>query len=48
VQLSETPGAIGGPPPLLGQHSREVLLDLGYRAEEIDQLRERGVTVWPD
>jgi crotonobetainyl-CoA:carnitine CoA-transferase CaiB-like acyl-CoA transferase len=48
VHLSETPGAIGGPPPLLGQHSREVLLDLGYRAEEIDQLRERGVTVWPD
>ena len=48
VQLSETPGAISGPPPLLGQHSREVLLDLGYPAEEIDQLRERGVTVWPD
>ena len=22
--------------------------DLGYPAEEIDQLRERGVTVWPD
>ena len=48
VQLSETPGAISGPPPLLGQHSREVLLDLGYPAAEIDQLRERGVTVWPD
>jgi crotonobetainyl-CoA:carnitine CoA-transferase CaiB-like acyl-CoA transferase len=48
VHLSETPGAIGGPPPLLGQHSREVLLHLGYPAEEIDRFRERGVTVWPD
>ena len=42
------PAPSAGPPPLLGQHSREVLLDLGYPAEEIDQLRERGVTVWPD
>ena len=42
------PARIGGPPPLLGQHSREVLTDLGYSAEEIDQLRERGVTIWPD
>ena len=39
--LSDTPGRIAGPPPLLGQHSREVLADLGYSPEEIDQLREQ-------
>jgi crotonobetainyl-CoA:carnitine CoA-transferase CaiB-like acyl-CoA transferase len=48
VHLSETPGRIAGPPPLLGQHSREVLAELGYSADEIQALRERGVTVWPD
>ena len=30
VHLSDTPGRIAGPPPLLGQHSREVLAELGY------------------
>jgi crotonobetainyl-CoA:carnitine CoA-transferase CaiB-like acyl-CoA transferase len=48
VNLSQTPGRIAGPPPLLGQHSREVLAELGYSAEEIDRLRDRGVTLWPD
>ena len=36
------------PPPLLGQHSREVLTDLGYSDPEIQTLREKGVTTWPD
>ena len=48
VNLSETPGRIAGPPPLLGQHSREVLAELGYSPEEIHGLRERGVTLWPE
>ncbi len=48
VNLSETPGRIGGPPPLLGQHSREILAGLGYSDDEIQTLRERGVTLWPD
>jgi crotonobetainyl-CoA:carnitine CoA-transferase CaiB-like acyl-CoA transferase len=48
VHLSDTPGRIAGPPPLLGQHSREVLAELGYSPEQIGQLRERGVTRWPD
>ncbi len=48
VHLSDTPGRIAGPPPLLGQHSREVLAKLGYSPEEIGHLRELGVTLWPD
>jgi len=47
VHLSETPGRIAGPPPLLGQHSREVLAALGYSEQEIAELAERGVTLWP-
>ncbi len=31
------------PPPLLGEHTREVLGELGLGAEEIDELTERGV-----
>jgi crotonobetainyl-CoA:carnitine CoA-transferase CaiB-like acyl-CoA transferase len=48
VHLSDTPGEIGGPPPLLGQHSREVLAELGYSDTEVHALREQGVTLWPD
>jgi crotonobetainyl-CoA:carnitine CoA-transferase CaiB-like acyl-CoA transferase len=31
------------PPPLLGQHTREVLAELGLSNEEIEPLLERGV-----
>jgi crotonobetainyl-CoA:carnitine CoA-transferase CaiB-like acyl-CoA transferase len=48
IHFSETPGCISGPPPLLGQHSREILADLGYSPTEIDVLRDERVTVWPD
>jgi crotonobetainyl-CoA:carnitine CoA-transferase CaiB-like acyl-CoA transferase len=48
VNLSDTPGRIAGPPPLLGQHSREVLAELGYSDAEISTLRDQGVTLWPE
>ena len=39
MRLSETPVEYSLPPPLLGQHTREVLGDLlGMRREELDQL----------
>lgn len=43
IKLSETDGAIRRAPPRLGQHTREVLLELGYEAERIDTLAERHV-----
>jgi formyl-CoA transferase/CoA:oxalate CoA-transferase len=43
VHLSETPGRIASPPPLLGQHTNEVLSELGYDREEIESFTEQGV-----
>jgi crotonobetainyl-CoA:carnitine CoA-transferase CaiB-like acyl-CoA transferase len=42
-KLSATPASIRSAPPLLGEHSAEVLAELGYSATEIDTLRTEGV-----
>ncbi len=42
VKLSETPGSIRSFSPTLGQHTEEVLLDLGYSKEGIEELRKEG------
>jgi crotonobetainyl-CoA:carnitine CoA-transferase CaiB-like acyl-CoA transferase len=38
VHLSDTPGLNKGPSPLLGQHTREILAELGYEPGRIDDL----------
>ena len=44
VQLSDTPGSIRSPAPLLGQHTEQVLRErLGLGEEEIARLRRTGV-----
>lgn len=43
VQFSKTPGKIGRPAPLVGEHGREILADLGYTEEEIHTLSEQRV-----
>jgi formyl-CoA transferase len=43
-ELSETPGTIRLAPPLLGQHTEEILSQrLGASADEIERLRKDGV-----
>jgi len=43
LKFSETPCAMGAPPPTLGEHTEEVLKSLaGYSDEEIENLRQAG------
>ncbi|MBN1953608.1 MAG: CoA transferase [Anaerolineae bacterium] len=43
-KLSATPAGVHRPPPLLGQHSEEVLVDLlGYSSQDVARLRAEGV-----
>lgn len=43
MRFAQTPLQDLAAPPLLGQHSRQVLEELGYSAERIDQLQAAGV-----
>lgn len=43
IRFSRTPGVIQGPSPALGQHTDDVLSEMGYTPEEVAGLRERGV-----
>jgi len=42
-KLSDTPGQIRSTAPLLGQHSVEILTDLGYETQQIEEFRANGV-----
>ena len=43
IRLSGAPATPPAPPPLLGEHTREVLLGLGLGGAEISSLQEKGV-----
>ena len=41
IKFSETPVSYRLPPPLLGEHTREVLRGFGYSEEEVARCRRR-------
>lgn len=43
IKLSETPGDIRLPAPELGEHTEEILKELGYRQEDMLRLKKEGV-----
>ena len=43
IKYSETPGVIRRPPPLLGEHTDQVLAEAAYSRAEIAALRAEGV-----
>ena len=43
IKLSRYTATVRRPPPELGEHTNEVLRELGYAAEDIAMLRDEGV-----
>jgi len=43
AKFEKTPGMVEQAPPLLSQHSTEILLELGYELSQIKQLSEEGI-----
>ena len=48
AKLYGTPGRITNPAPLLGEHTREILMDAGYSKENIEDLVASGAAVTND
>jgi crotonobetainyl-CoA:carnitine CoA-transferase CaiB-like acyl-CoA transferase len=43
VKLSDTPGRVTSPPPRLGEHSAQILREMGIPQQRIDALVKSGV-----
>ncbi|MDQ1521196.1 MAG: hypothetical protein QOI55_2269 [Actinomycetota bacterium] len=48
VDFSDTPSRVAGPPPMVGQHTREILSWLGYGDDDMQKLKDDRVVYWPD
>ena len=43
IKLSDTPGRIRNLPPLLGEHTEEILIGLDYNKQRINELRQEAI-----
>ena len=43
VKFSETPAKVRRHPPLLGEHTNEILIELGYTEEQIQLMKEANI-----
>ena len=43
IKLGDTPSSVRTPPPVLGQHTDEILMEIGLSRNDINQLRSDGV-----
>jgi crotonobetainyl-CoA:carnitine CoA-transferase CaiB-like acyl-CoA transferase len=48
ITFSDTPGKPGRAAPMVGQHTRDILAELGYTEAAIESFRARRVVSWPD
>jgi crotonobetainyl-CoA:carnitine CoA-transferase CaiB-like acyl-CoA transferase len=48
MTFSDTPGRQDRPTPMVGEHTREILGELGYDDAAMDDLGTRKVVTWPD
>ncbi|MSO80050.1 MAG: hypothetical protein EXQ79_10685, partial [Acidimicrobiia bacterium] len=48
IDFSETPSRARSAPPMVGQHTREILEWLGYTGAEMDTLKDERAVYWPD
>jgi crotonobetainyl-CoA:carnitine CoA-transferase CaiB-like acyl-CoA transferase len=48
IDFSETPSRARSAPPLVGEHTQEILGELGYTTEEMTSLKDDRVVYWPD
>ncbi len=45
MKFQRTPGAVRNPAPELGQNTEEILLELGYSWDDIQEFKARGAII---
>jgi len=46
IKFSETPGGVACAAPLLGQHTAEILGEIGYTPDEIERIKADGAAIF--